>query len=365
MLVLICLFLVIFVAMAAMSLDVAYMNLTQTQLRAATDAAARAGGEALSRLQSTTAATSAAQTIAAANIVAGKGLSLAASDVTFGISTQNANGSWSFTPATTGSLNTVQVQGRRTTGSPSGAVKLFFGHVFGTSTFQPTQTASVVKVDRDICLVLDRSSSMKLSLSSTAELMDTTDPRFPLPPDPVDSRWAALTNAVAAFVSTLATTTMKEQVAVCSFASAYSAFGVNNTDNNCDQTLSFTTSLANNVTASYGRQIFNGATDTAGGLNAAITELTSVRARPYARKIIIHLTDGFTSVGSDPMLAAATAAADNIVIYTITFASDMDESQMIAVAAATGGQHYSAPDEATLIQIFQQIATSSAIVFSR
>src|SRR5215510_10137842 len=82
MLYLICLFVVIFLAMTALSVDVAYMHLSRTQLRAATDAAARAGAEALSRNQSTTAARTAAKNLAAENLVAGAPLLLADSDIT-------------------------------------------------------------------------------------------------------------------------------------------------------------------------------------------------------------------------------------------------------------------------------------------
>mgnify|MGYP002009085686 CR=1 FL=1 len=56
MLVLILLILVIFIVMATMSVDVAFMQLVRSELRAATDSAARAGSEALSRLQDENAA---------------------------------------------------------------------------------------------------------------------------------------------------------------------------------------------------------------------------------------------------------------------------------------------------------------------
>ena len=52
MLVLIALLLVVFLGMVAFAVDVAYMQLVRTELRVATDAAARASGEALSRSQS-------------------------------------------------------------------------------------------------------------------------------------------------------------------------------------------------------------------------------------------------------------------------------------------------------------------------
>ena len=43
-----------------------------------------------------------------------------------------------------------------------------FAGVFGIDDFTTQQTSTAVRMDRDICLVVDRSSSMKLDLSSTA-----------------------------------------------------------------------------------------------------------------------------------------------------------------------------------------------------
>ena len=81
---------------------------------------------------------------------------------------------------------------------------LFFGGFLGRSQFEPTQVASVVRLDRDICLVVDRSSSMKLYLTDTAPVMSGSDPRFCQPPDPVLSRWAALNSAIDVFIAELA-----------------------------------------------------------------------------------------------------------------------------------------------------------------
>ncbi len=74
----------VFFIMAAYSLNVAYMQLVRTEMRAATDAAARAGTEALARLDSETAAVQAAINIAALNKVNGLPLTLTAADIQLG-----------------------------------------------------------------------------------------------------------------------------------------------------------------------------------------------------------------------------------------------------------------------------------------
>lgn len=365
MLYLICLFVIIFIAMTALSVDVAYMHLSRTQLRAATDAAARAGAEALSRQQSTTAARTAAKALAQENLVAGDPLLLDDADIVFGHSDRQANGTWNFVSGGT-PINSLQVLGQRTRTSRSGAVGLFFGRVFNVYDFQPVQTATVVKLDRDICLVLDRSSSMKLGLSSTAETISTSDARFSQRPQYPDSRWAAATAAVDVFIDTLTQTPAIEQCALVTFASDYSYGGVNNTDSALDQPLTTTQALVKTAAHSYDSKVFNGMTNTCAGLDTAINELSHpVRSRPYAGKTIVFLTDGFRTVGTDPLPSAQTAATKNIVIHTVTFGANLDQSEMIAVASATGGKHYHAPDAATLSQVFREIALTTAVMLTQ
>jgi Ca-activated chloride channel homolog len=365
MLYLILLFIIIFLAMTALSVDVAYMHLTRTQLRAATDAAARAGAESLSRNQSTSAARSAAQQLAEENLVAGEPLKLADSDIVFGHSSRQPDGTWGFIPGGT-PTNSLQVLGQRTRTSRSGSVGLFFGRVFNVYDFQPVQSATVVKLDHDICVVLDRSSSMKLSLSSTAETMSSSDPRFGQPPQSPDSRWAAATAAVDVFVDTLQQTPATEFCAVASFASDYSAFGVNNEGASLNQTLTNVPGQIKSAAHSYDNTIFNGMTNTCAGLDEAIGELTNTtRARPYAGKTIVFLTDGFRTAGSDPVPSAQYAASRNIVIHTVSFGASFNQSELIAISGATGGKHYHAPDAATLSQTFCEIALTTAVMLTQ
>jgi hypothetical protein len=186
---------IVFLATVAFSVDVAYMQLSKVQLRTATDAAARAAGEALSREQCLDCSRQAAKDIAQENLVAGDPLLLDDSDIVFGNSEEQAGGAWAFTPGAE-PINAVRVFGRRTREAPSGSVATFFGRVFDVFDFEPTQAATVVRLDRDICLVVDRSSSMKLYLTDTSPTMSTSDSRFCQKPDMTLSRWGALSVAV-------------------------------------------------------------------------------------------------------------------------------------------------------------------------
>ena len=81
---------------AAYSVNVAHMQLVRTELRTATDAAARAGSRTLSLTQSTGKAESAALKAAEKNYVAGEKLKLRKTDLVWGFSRPDGPGRWEF-----------------------------------------------------------------------------------------------------------------------------------------------------------------------------------------------------------------------------------------------------------------------------
>jgi Ca-activated chloride channel homolog len=353
---------IVFLASVAFSVDVAYMQLTKVKLRSATDAAARAAGEGLSRVQDLDYARQAAKDIAAANLVAGEPLLLDDSDIVFGKSTQQQSGAWAFTPDGQ-PINAVRVFGRRTREAPSGSVPIFFGRVFNVFDFQPTQSATVVRLDRDICLVVDRSSSMKLYLSDPDPVMSTGDPRFCQPPNMSQSRWGALSVAVQRFIDALATTPQTEHVALVSYSSNYTACGYSNQAATTNCPLSEDHAVVTSAMADLSTKKWNGATDIGAGILKGIEVLTSSSARPYAAKTMVLMSDGHYTVGTQPRLIAPQAAAHDIIIHTISF-GEADQDEMQAIADATGGNHYHAPDAAALQDIFEEIALTLPVIFT-
>lgn len=358
---LIALLLVIFLGMVAFAVDIAFMELSRTELRVSTDAAARAAGEALTRLQDMDAAAQAAKDVAAANLVAGQPLLLDDSDIVFGNSSYNASGSWVFTPNQS-PTNSVQIRGRRTEDAPSGDIPLFFGSIFNVTGFGPTRTSTVVRQDRDVCLVVDRSSSMKLAVDSTSQGMSLRDPRVCQKPYD-DSRWMALAAAVQIFNDTLALTPQQEHVALVSYGSDFSYCGVSNTDSDIDKTL---TGNLNQITSAMNvisNRKFNGNTNIEAGVDNGIAVLTGPTARPFANKTMILLTDGIRTAGGDPVVSATTAAGHKIKIHTITYGDGANQQDMQNVANAAGGRHYHAPNEAALENIFRELALSVSVTF--
>lgn len=345
------------------SVDLAYMQNTRMELRAATDVAARAGAMRLSQTDDIVQARDFAKQIASSNNVAGAPFRLQDSDITFGRSSPNGSGRWIFTP--NGSPpNSVRVVGNRAAGSLDGPVPLFFGAFFGTTSFEPEQTATASFLNVDICLVLDRSTSMKLPSDSSEAGMYTNDPRFCQPPNSI-SRWIALDAAVAVFVQTLNNSNADEQVALATYssnlASQYpSLCGVSSQPSTLDSQLSTNLSVISSEMNRLKTSVWNGNTYIESGIRTGLAELTNAtRARRFANKVMIVLTDGNENVGSAEA-AAVDCAAEDIVVNTITFSDFANQTLMQSVATIGGGRHFHADNAASLANVFRQLAAEIA-----
>lgn len=166
------------------AINVAYMQLTRTELKIATDAGARAGGRAWSATQDVDQAKQYAFLGAKANYVAGTRLrpfkADAKNEIEFGLAT-SAGGRYTFVKKNTNAVkngttaaNSIRVVGRRDTGSRDGVVPLMIGGVGSTTTFEPVTTATCIQLDRDVSLVMDKSGSMAYPTNDRlcAEVLD-------------------------------------------------------------------------------------------------------------------------------------------------------------------------------------------------
>ncbi len=159
--------------LSSFAVNLSYMALTSTELKVATDAAARAGGRAWSEFQDIHSAKQFAQLAAAQNKVAGAPLTLnpadGTGDIEFGFSVRSSNGygRYQFSKKDASAVesgaeqaNSIRINGRRLASSGSGSVSLLLGGVGATTSFEPQVSSTSTQVDRDISLVLDRSGSM-------------------------------------------------------------------------------------------------------------------------------------------------------------------------------------------------------------
>jgi Ca-activated chloride channel family protein len=358
MMVLIAICLPIFVMAAAFAVDVAYMQLTRTELRTATDAAARAGAKTLSLTQNASQAQAAARQAARRNRVAGEPLQVANPQIEIGFGDQpTENSRFAFTPGGA-QLNAVRVTGLRTRSSAAGPVGLLLGRVLGVTEFQPSHVAASTQLDRELCLVVDRSGSMMWDTAGNA----IAGP--PCGPPAANSRWTALNTAVLGFVDELDQTPQQEQCALASYSSAGSGCGITFNTSNINADLAFSFQRIRDEMARLSSRPVQGGTSISAGIDRGVEVLTSPRARRYAVKTMVVMTDGLHNSGREPILSAQDAARANITINTVTFGDDADIRRMQDVANATGGQHFHAPDAAALEEIFREIASTLPVMLT-
>lgn len=324
MLVLIVFCLIILFAVAAFSIDIAYMHLTRAELRTATDAAARAGVEALGRLQNENDAQNAAIAFAAQNNVAGAPLLLDQADVVMG-SNQFVNGKFEFVPGGF-PVNSIQVNGRRTADSRSGSIPLFFGQFTGQPDFQPVQTATAARVDIDIALVLDISGSMGSN-----------------------NRFTGLKNAVNVFANELNATPQDEVVSMSVYSSS------------ARKVVEMTPSMSA-ITTRLNDFRPGGTTAIGRGMQAGLTSFNDPNARPFALRAMIVMTDGNQNRGINPINVVPACNAENVRVHTITFSSGANQSLMRNVAQAGNGIHLHANNNAQLEQAFRDIARQLSVM---
>ncbi len=345
------------------SVDLAYMQNSRMELRAATDAAARAAATKLSQTDDVLQARDHAKLVARSNRVAGASLKLSDSDIQFGRSEPMASGRWMF-KAGGSPPNSVRVLGNRTSSSLGGAVPLFFGAFVGQSEFEPVQTATASFLNVDICLVLDRSSSMKLNADSSESGMYTSDPRFCSAPN-ATSRWTALDKAVGIFIQTLRKSKADEQVALVTYSSDLTGYtpalcGASKLPSSLDSRLDTDLSRIESEMNRLKTSTWNGNTFIESGMRTGIAALTDPsRSRKFANKIMIVLTDGHENEGS-AVSAAPVAQSEEIVVNSITFGDFADQKTMSEVAQAGGGRHYHASDGAALEKVFRELAAEIA-----
>ena len=315
---------ILFVA-AVFAIDVARIHVVRSELRTATDAAARAAVESLGRTESEADAIEAALAIARLNPVAGEPLDLDPDQIVFGSAQQNADGTFTFSEGTGSDpnaiANSVRVLGERTSTSPNGEVGTFFGGLFGVDNFETTQSATATRLDRDIALVLDKSGSMN-----------------------TDNRFAGLLDGVSVFVSELNASKPRENVSLI----VYDIF---------PQKLLGLSEDLDAFLPEVNAQTPSGFTGIGRAMEVGLDSvLNDPNASRLALRSMIVMTDGRQNRGIKPLVVAEKCRRANVVVHTITFSAGANQQLMQDVADLTGGTHLHADNNAQLAEAFQRIA---------
>jgi Ca-activated chloride channel family protein len=373
MLILVLVMLMSIIALSAFSVDVAYMQMVRTQLRASTDAAAKAAGEALAREQSGDAAIRAAQKSASRNPVAGRNIRLQPEDIILGRTAANRDGSWAFKAGST-PFNAVRVNSVMSSKTRPGGVKLLFAHLVGSSTFSPSETATVANLENEVVLSVDRSHSMCFDLTGRDWSYAPNNPLrnrryrgwmqdYYAPPHPTGSLWASLEIAVNDFLDVAENANEPPKVSLVTWGSGL--FDRRATPSRWKSVVRETPldkqySRMRNAISQKSRKMMLGGTNLSAGIDAARKVLLA--SRSMANRTIILMTDGQWNSGRQPRDAARDCQRAGITVHTVTFLPRSDQRTMQQVARTTGGRHFHATSQAELQAVFQELARSLPII---
>ncbi len=384
--------------LAAFAINAAHMQLTRTELAIATDASARAAGRAFSEIQSVDSAVDAAIATAALNSVNGDPLRVRGGDsdneIEFGITTQEGgtNSRYIFNKLATSEVragtvaSAIRVTGKRLTGSLSGDVPLIIPGLLNANRFETQYNSVAMQVDRDISMILDRSGSMEevdfdwawnenpfswdaiqwavgegivdrrwsgggwryyyaagqTPTTYQQHLYENYFDKGPAPQTP----WQDLVRAVDAFFDVLEGTSQEEQVSLASYST--------------HATLDTLLEKDHQIVRNKVRQLQTGGMTAIGkGMQEGIQGLIDARARPFAAKTMVVMTDGIQNQSPWAEDIASSLVANNLLtIHTVTFGEGANQSTMQEVAAIGGGKHYHAATGADLVRIFEEIANN-------
>jgi Ca-activated chloride channel homolog len=361
---------------AGLSINLTQLSTTKTELRLASDAAAKAGAIILGQTQDIAQARTAAQNIAARHRVNDKSMAIYNIDVKIGYSEKNPNGTFSFAENVE-PYNSVRVFTSLGESARAGEGQFYLTGFLNPDTFAMTYNSTATRVDHDICLVVDRSGSMAWDMSSEEwsypdseslnevnEVNQSIIQRYFELPHPEDSRWAALTRSTEVFFNHLETLPVDVQSGLVSYSSNFQ-FGLYQSNaSTIHSQLTENYNSLQTMMEDVATKPLIGNTNVASGMQDAVQVLTGPQSRVTAKGTMVVLTDGRWNQGTDPVAVATAAAAANVTVHTITFSDQADQVAMAAVAAAGGGNHYHAPNEAALQAIFAEIAQTLPAVLT-
>ena len=392
--------------LASLCINVAYMQLTRTELMVATDAAARAGGRAMSELQNVEQAKAAAQATAALNDVAGSPLRVNYFDykneIEFGDSNpKDDTDRFIFEKVATDDVRfqredatSIRITGALDEDSLGGQLDALFPTFGMLDQFDLHWSSVAMQVDRDISLILDRSGSMNdppvyvwpqgfspFSYSSlnagidagliTTQVIRNRRQYYYAPGqnsqtyqdwlwehhlglgEPPETAWEELKKAVDVFLDVLNDTDQDEQVSLASYATDARIGAWLETDYNV-------------IRDTMDRLFPSGRTAIGDGMREGMRTILSTTARPFAAKTLLVMTDGKHNEGVSPQSVAREVVRDfDVTIHTVTFGGGADQTAMAEVAEIGGGEHYHANTGSELQAIFEEIANNLPTIMTQ
>ena len=334
----------VMIGVAAFAINVVYMEMTRTELQISLDVATRAAGRTLAVTEDQAQATAAANLMLQQNPYANQVLSLADTNISFGVSTRNSSGErYAFESGAYPNAVKIETNGNND-------VPLLFPTMGLDIPLRPIKTSICTSMEMDVALVLDRSGSMAFAANESSSVgypMNAPPGWSYGNPAPPQSRWLDAVDAVENFISVLQSSPHDEHLTLTTYAST----AVRDVSLTADYD-----AILNSLDA-YSSNFSGGTTAIGDGIINGVDAITQTgQSRPWATRIMIVMTDGIQNTGQDYVYAAQQAASDNVMVYTITFSDEADQSAMQSVANEAAGKHFHAASGIELTHVFEEIA---------
>lgn len=354
--------------LSAFCIGVSQIQLASTEVQIVADCASLSAttmiGEEDNHTGTYNTPTEVAQYVPTRNTIMGVRASVNDSDVVLGNARMGSNGRMVFTPNRL-PQNAVKVSVGLGGSSSMQAQNLLFPFQMSASSFTLRKESISAKLEHDICVVLDRSGSMRWHKQAGRP--------YPYHPvwnrfawwyysHPTQSRWGAVVNAMNPLVESLEATQMQEQCSVVTFGTSmrWYYWRWNASDTNVQPTQDYR-NIVSTLEALGESKPMHGGTQISAGMDRASDILTGPLSRGHAYKTMVVLTDGDENSGSNAVRSAQRAADRGITVHTVTFASSSGFRTMQRTALAGGGTAYWAPDEQKLREIFAEIGSAPPV----
>lgn len=341
----------VLLALAAMAINIAYIESVNTDIQVATDAAARAAGREFAMTSDQSKALDAAKEAVARNLIDDAVMPLSSQDLEFGNGVRNSLGEpYVFTPSGGNNGNAVRVTTRSLGAGGNPNLKPIFP-VFGSVQIRPIRDAVSTQALIDLSLVVDRSGSMAYAADEQA-VHPPNPSRAPIDwefgdPVPPGARWLDLVAAVDVLIEHLNNSAQQEQLAL----------SVYNDSPTTPQRLTSDYGTIGNSLDAISVNFEKGGTNIGGGMLEGLAALSddAVR-REFALPVMILMTDGIHNIGTSPRSAANQLHNNSVTLFVITFSDEADRNPMKAIAQQCGGEHFHAVDVQQLRDAFSEIA---------
>jgi hypothetical protein len=345
--------LLVILCIASYAINVVYMEFARTELQITTDIATRAACRALVDTGSKAEAQRSAQRLADENRVAGQVVEVALDDFEFAVATRYEEAS-AFEFSQLRNPNSVHLKSGFFQRSQT-AIPMIFPTFGVPVSFRPFKEAIATQTEIDLAIVLDCSSSMMSSIGdpAPAEGLVHVPIVFPVP---LDARWRVASRGIEQILLLFAESPQQEAVGLAGISSVALT----------DAGLSLDYSTIRSSLMLYQTLYTGGPTNLADGITRGAALLgDKSRARPWAARVLLLISDGKGNLGNDPLATARSVANEYVMIYTISLSSEADQDLMRQLAEVSRGQHFHARSASDFREVMAAITRRLPILLTQ